>query len=54
MDKAVTDPVKNPSVITFWGPVGVEGKTVLASNVSKILGTGGKWTVTDLIGKCSE
>ncbi|KAF4460194.1 cell division control 48 variant 1 [Fusarium albosuccineum] len=54
MGKSLTDPVESPSVIIFWGPTGEEGKSVLALNISRIFGTGAKWTVTDLIGKPSK
>lgn len=54
MGKALTDPIESPSVIILWGPTGEEGKSVLALNVSRIFGTGAKWTVTDLIGKSSK
>lgn len=54
MGKALTDPIESPSVIIFWGPTGEEGKSVLALNISRIFGTGAKWTVTDLIGKTSK
>ncbi|KAK6436906.1 hypothetical protein LTR95_006910 [Oleoguttula sp. CCFEE 5521] len=48
---ALTDPVKNPCVIIFYGASGEEGKSVLATNISRVLGKGVEWTVTDLIGK---
>ncbi|KAH8156706.1 hypothetical protein CIB48_g11545 [Xylaria polymorpha] len=48
---ALTDPIRNPTIIIFYGPTGEEGKSVLAMNISRILGTGVMWTVTDLIGK---
>ncbi len=54
MGKALTDPIESPSIIIFWGPTGEEGKSVLALNISRIFGTGAKWTVTDLIGKGSK
>lgn len=51
---ALTDLIKNPCVIVLYGPTGKEGKTVLSMNISRILGTGVEWTVTDLIGKASK
>ena len=51
---ALTDPVKNPCVIIFYGPSGEEGKSVLAINISRVLGKGVEWTVVDLIGKASK
>ncbi|KAK5145851.1 hypothetical protein LTR04_001193 [Oleoguttula sp. CCFEE 6159] len=51
---ALTDPVRNPCVIIFYGAGGEEGKSVLATNISRVLGKGVEWTVTDLIGKDSK
>ncbi len=51
---ALTDPIRNPCVIIFYGPTGEEGKSVLATNISRVLGKGVEWTVTDLIGKASK
>jgi len=51
---ALTDPVKNPCVIIFYGATGEEGKSVLATNISRVLGKGVEWTVMDLIGKASK
>lgn len=51
---ALTDPVKNPCIIIFYGASGEEGKSVLATNISRVLGKGVEWTVTDLIGKNSK
>jgi DNA-directed RNA polymerase subunit M/transcription elongation factor TFIIS len=51
---ALTDPVRNPCVIIFYGATGEEGKSVLATNISRVLGRGVEWTVMDLIGKASK
>lgn len=51
----ITDPIRNPCLIIFYGAMGEEGKTVLATNFSKVLGTSVvKWTVTNLIEKTSK
>jgi hypothetical protein len=50
MGKAFSDG-EAPSVIVLYGKTGHEGKSVLATNVSRILTTGVVWTIADLIGK---
>ena len=51
---AITDPIKSPYVIIFYGASGEEGKTMLALNISHIIGTGVGWMVPDLIRKASK
>lgn len=50
----LTDPISSPCVTIFYGPNSEEGRSVLALNITRVLGTGAKWTVVDLIGKGSK
>ena len=36
------------------GASGEEGKSALGLNISRVLGTGARWTVTDLVGKSAK
>ncbi|KAH9827500.1 FAD-binding, type 2 [Teratosphaeria destructans] len=51
---ALTDLVRNPCLIVFYGASGEERKSVLATNISRVLEKGVEWTVTDLIRKTSK
>ena len=52
--KAFQGENENPTVIIFYGKSGHEGKSVLATNISRVLTTGVVWTIDDLIGKVAE
>ncbi|EON69083.1 hypothetical protein W97_08396 [Coniosporium apollinis CBS 100218] len=48
--KALTDPVKSPPVMVFYGATGHEGKSMLATNITRILGDAVRWLSKDLFG----
>lgn len=52
--KALTDPVSNQSVITFYGRDGHEGKTKLAEMLTMILTDAVEWVSEDLFGSESK
>lgn len=52
--KAMMDPTKDPSVIVLYGRVGHEGKTVLATNISRLIPDAVEWVWADLFGKESK
>ncbi|KAI6986067.1 hypothetical protein KC359_g8908 [Hortaea werneckii] len=54
MGKLIISPVKDPSVIVFFGREGHEGKTVLADTVSRILSDCSEWVSLDLFGSKSQ
>lgn len=54
LGRAVTDPIKGPSVIVMFGRSGHEGKTKLCETITKLLADAVEWVNEDLFGAASK